>query len=180
MIFPSSAGRAQRMQRITAKMLGSSVQMRFTAWTGSKPAVDPTTGSVTSGGNGATLKTCTFKCLAHFVDLSKQAIRINQEIETGDVILDHLPVFMLVATAGGTALVVGSVVTLFAFNAANRATATDATGTAVAIASLEDVEFVIDSVRYAQKPIGDRLSKSWDAILGDVKFSQPILLSRAT
>ena len=180
MIFPSSAGRAQRSHRITSKTLGTSVILRYTAWTGTKPATDPTTGAVTSGGDGAAQKSCTFKCFVHFVDLSKQAIRMNQEIETGDLILDYLPTFKVITAAGSTGLTVGDVFTEWAFAASNRAAATDATATDLVLSDLEDPEFVVDSMRYVQKPIGDKLSKSWDAMFGDVKFSRPILLRKAT
>ncbi len=181
MIPLSNAARAQRRMEIAAKRLGSTVTLKWTEWPDGKPAVDPTTGAaIETVDQQPVQKTSTANCFVHFIAPGQHVVRQHAEIETGDVILDALPQLKRITDAGTTELVVDSVVTVYALNAANREASEAATADDVTLDSLEELSFDVDGVRYVQKQVGERLAKSWDAIVAGFKFSRPLLLRKAT
>lgn len=181
MIPRSNFARARRAMQIASQRLGSTVTLKWVEWPDGKPTADPTTGAaLQTDDQQPELKSCTAKCLVHFISPGQHVVRQHAEIETGDVILDALPQLKRITDAGTTELVVDSVVTVYALNAANREASEAATADDVTLDSLEELSFDVDGVRYTQKQVGERLAKSWDAVVADLKFSRPLLLRKAT
>lgn len=167
--------------KLAAKRIGTPVTLKWTAWPDGKPTVDATSGAaLETEDEQPVLKTCVVKCFVHFIAPGQHAVRQHMEIETGDVILDALPDLKRVTDSGTTDYEVGDLVTVYDLNAANREASEAATVESVTLDSLEDLSFDVDGMRYVQKAPGKELAKSWDATLGTLKFSRPILLRKAT
>ena len=199
---------ANKRGQIMAKRYGTEVTMQWTEWRPylsgvpvppywpslERPDVDPTTGATVTSDNGdglfPELHGCQLKCMVHVVDHALQKYVQNQEVETGDIILDYIPPLVRIRDRNDVPsedLTEGEVYTEWKFNQVIRDFEESNPDDDIAVAeectleSLnEDQSFIVDSVRYVQKPIGANLSKSWDAIVAGVKFSRPLLLRRAT
>lgn len=208
MIPWTSPTMANKRGQIMAKRYGTEVTMQWTEWRPylsgvpvapywpslERPAVDPTTGATIQddphNGLQPELHGTKLKCMVHVVDHALQKYVQNQEVETGDIILDYIPPLVRITDhhdVPSENLHDGEVYTEWKFNQVNRDFAEQFPGSGIAasvectLESLnEDQSFIVDSVRYVQKPIGAKLSKSWDAIVAGVKFSRPLLLRRAT
>lgn len=210
MIAFSHPNHANKRGQIMAKKFGTEVTMQWTEWrqylsgvetvpfwpSESRPDVDPTTGATvqadSENGLQPELHGTLFKCMVHVVDHALTKYVQHQEVETGDVILDYIPPLVRVVDNGdvylaGVSLTASEVYTKYHVDQANRDLSESYPLSGVAVYSTctleslnEDQSFVIDGVRYVQKPVGEALSKSWDAIVAGVKFSRPILLRRAT
>lgn len=199
---------ANKRGQIMAKRYGTEVTMQWTEWrpylsgvpvppywpSTNRPDVDPTTGATLADENGNGLQpelhSCLLKCMVHVVDHAMSKYVQNQEVETGDIILDYIPPLVRITHRNDVPsedLAETEVYTQWKFNQVIRDFAesnpddTPATAEECTLESLnEDQSFIVDNVRYVQKPIGAKLSKSWDAIVAGVKFSRPLLLRRAT
>ena len=208
MIPWTSPTMANKRGQIMAKRYGTEVTMHWTEWRPYlsgvpiepfwpsllRPDVDPTTGATLQSdpenGLQPELHGTVLKCMVHVVDHALQKYVQNQEVETGDIILDYIPPLVRIRDRNDVPsedLTEGEVYTEWKFNQVNRDFEEEFPGSGIAVSeecpleSLnEDQSFIVDSVRYVQKPIGAKLSKSWDAIVAGVKFSRPLLLRRAT
>lgn len=162
---------------------GTDVTLKWSEWPDGKPTADPTTGaSLATEDSAPVQKSLLTKALVHYVTPATSSLRVHAEVEIGDCILEIFHDFVQVTDPGDTALVDGSIVDSYTVAAANRALADDddpAASTVIDIANLDNAYFEIDGQRWVQKKIGDKLIKSWDAIIGNRKFARSYLLTKA-
>ena len=129
---------ARAKKRIALKMRrrGTPITLNWVTIQGG--VVDPTTGAEL-GTN--TAQSETIYGLVHFPEIAAHAVRLFEEIETGDCIIDIPP--------------------------------------DTVIEGRKQLTFTIDGEVWVQKPIGDKLAKSWELVAGQ-RLYRSVLLRKQT
>ena len=151
-------------------------------WPDGKPGPDPTTGATFATEElESSPAFCVVKVLTHFVSPSTSAFRVHAEVETGDCIIDFTVPLVRVIDAGDTDFDEGSVMSVYAFNATNRALAAGqdaAQSEPVELDELDQLTFEIAGERWVQKQVGGKLAKAWDTIFENRNLSRTLLLTK--
>jgi hypothetical protein len=182
MIRRTRIRRHWRHAQIAARVKGTTVVLRWREWPDGRPAADPTTGAVLATEElQPLLLSLTLKTLVHFVQPTTTGIRQHVEVQVGDVIVDFNVPLVRVLDAGDTALEANQVLSEFDLKVANaNSPGQSASYETLEIEGLEQLTFEIDGRRYVQKPVGDQLARSWEAVISDIQFSRALLLKLDT
>lgn len=174
-------GKLQKAVKRAALRAGTTVTLHWIKWPDGRPDADPVTGSTPSTDDTEPVdKSRAIKALVHFIQPSQSGLRMNLEIEVGDVILDGLPKLYQITDAGGTDYEVGDVVAENQLKGTACDSGEPAQGDEVQLSSLERLRFEIAGKFYGQKKISEKLTQGWDAIVADQKLSSSILLTIIT
>ncbi len=181
----SNAKKADKVNRIRQKTLGTPVTLRWNEWPDGRPEPDPTTGARLATDESVPVqKTFITRAWTHQVAPTQSMARKFAEIQVGDMIVDFSAPIVRVEEVGATEFEVGQVMDVYTFNAANRAVSSEDPAIPedeeVLLQSLENLSFIIKGEVWVQQDVGKDLIMSWADTYAGALFGQAFLLRKGT